>query len=174
MHAPDRFDTRPSFHDRLADVAARGMRIARYMVLSFALAVIGAIWLGAAVTDNGIAQIFVTFLAIFALWPPIGFAALWVDSMFDRWRSRQSARPGDMVIEAVAIDAYWARLLRAAPTERERLGAIQRSLAASHLALREARLDPDAHDLCILIDRRLPELVDRELDSLPPDDRGRR
>ena len=34
-------------------------------------------------------------------------------------------------------------------------------------------MDPDANDLCILIDRRLPELIDRELDSLAPDDRGR-
>ena len=39
---------------------------------------------------------------------------------------------------------------------------------------RPPALDPDAHDLCVLIDRRLPELIDRELDALPPDDRGRR
>ena len=38
----------------------------------------------------------------------------------------------------------------------------------------DARLDPDAHDLCVLIDRRLPELIERELDSLPPGDRERR
>ena len=78
------------------------------------------------------------------------------------------------MIEATAVERAWARLLRAAPAERERIGAIQRSLATSHLALRDAALDPDAHDLCVLIDRRLPELIERELDSLPPDDRGRR
>lgn len=173
MHTPDRFDFTTSLNDRIADAAARGLRIARAMVLAFAVAVLGAIWIGAAVTDNAFAQIFVTLFAAIALWPPVGVAALWLQSKFGR-PSRQSARPGDTVIEATAVEAHWARLLRAAPTERERIGAIQRSLATSHRALRDATLDPDAQDLCILIDRRLPELVDRELDSLPPDDRGRR
>ncbi|MEO7602442.1 MAG: hypothetical protein ABIS39_04155 [Sphingomicrobium sp.] len=171
---PDRLDTRPSLNDRLVEVAARGMRIAKYLAMSFALAVVGGIAIGAVVADNAFVQIFVTFLAAIALWLPILLAALWVDSRLDRWRSRGSAKPADMVIEASAVDASWTRLMRAAPAERERIGAIQRSLANSHLALRDARLDPDAHDLCVLIDRRLPELIDRELDSLPPDDRGRR
>jgi hypothetical protein len=174
MQAPDHFDPRPSLNDRFAEVAARGMRVAKYLALSFALAVVGGIAIGAAVADNAFVQIFVTFLAAIALWLPILLAALWVDSGLDRWRSRLSSKPADMVIEASAVDASWTRLARAAPAECERIGAIQRSLASSHLALRDAPLDPDAHDLCVLIDRRLPELIDRELDSLPPDDRGRR
>lgn len=176
MDQTERFDTGPSFHDRLAGVAARGMRIARTMLLAFALAVVGAIWIGAAVTDNAFAQIFVTFLAAIALWPAVGIAALWVDSRLVRFQSRREARPAATIIEATAtaVDAAWGRLARAAPGERARLEAIQNSLATSHLALRDARLDPEAHDLCVLIDRRLPELIDRELDALPPDDRGRR
>ena len=173
MQSTDRFDTRPTFHDRLAEVAARGVRIARAMALAFAVAVIGAIWIGAAVTDNGFAQIFVTLFAAIALWPPVTVGALWLDSRIGRWSAR-AARPDATIIEATAVDASWSRLIRAAPNERDRVQAIQRSIAASHVALRDARLDPEAHDLCVLIDRRLPELIDRELDALPPDDRGRR
>lgn len=170
---PDRFDARPSLNDRFAEIAARGMRIAKYLAMSFALAVVGGIAIGAAVADNAFVQIFVTFLAAIALWLPILLAALWVDSRLDRFRRGKPAA-AETIIEVTAVDASWTRLVRAAPAERERIGAIQRSLASSHLALRDAALDPDAHDLCVLIDRRLPELIDRELDALPPDDRGRR
>ena len=165
MQTPNHFDAQPSFNERIAQVAERGMRIAKYLAMSFALAVVGGIGIGAAVADNAFVQIFVTFLAAIALWLPILLAALWVDSRLDRWRSRGSSRPAEMVIEASAVDASWIRLMRAAPAERERIGAIQRSLASSHVALGDALLDPDAHDLCVLIDRRLPELIDRELDS---------
>jgi hypothetical protein len=173
MQFPDQFGSGPSLHDRFAQVAERGMRIARYVALSFALAVVGGIAIGAAVADNAFVQIFVTFIAGIALWPPILIAALWVDARLDRFRHRKPAA-AEGVIEATAVDAAWTRLMRAAPGERDRIVAIQRSLAASHVALRDAQLDPDAHDLCVLIDRRLPELIDRELDALPPDDRGRR
>lgn len=176
MQSPYGFDLGPGLNARFADVAARGMRIARYTVLSFALAVVGGVAIGAAVADNAFVQIFVTILAGIALWLPILFASLWVDSRWRALRSRPSARtePGAVVIEATAVDARWTRLVAAAPAQRDRIAAIQRSIATSHAQLRDARLDPDAHDLCILIDRRLPELIDRELDSLPPDDRGRR
>ena len=173
MQMPDHFDTRPSLNDRFAEFAARGVRIAKYLAMSFALAVVGGIAIGAAVADNAFVQIFVTFLAAIALWLPILLAALWVDSRIERLRRRKPAA-AEVVIDATAVDASWTRLVRAAPGERERIVAIQRSLASSHVALRDAALDPDAHDLCVLIDRRLPELIDRELDALPPDDRGRR
>ncbi len=173
MHAPHRPDQRSTLQARLADAAARGVRIAKYMALSFALAVVAGIAIGAVVADNAFVQIFITVLCAFGLWLPILIGALAVDSRLERWRSRPS-RPGAAVIEATAVDACWTRLKRAAPEQSDRLGAIQRSLASSHSALRDARLDPDAHDLCVLIDRRLPELIDRQLDSLPPEDRGRR
>ena len=173
MHAPDHLDPRSSLQARLAEAAARGVRIAKHMALSFALAVVVGIAIGAVVADNAFVQIFVTVLAAFGLWLPILIGALAVDSRLERWRSRPSRR-GATVIEASAVDACWTRLERAAPEQGERIGAIQRSLASSHATLRDAPLDPDAHDLCVLIDRRLPELIDRQLDSLPPDDRGRR
>lgn len=159
-----------SLQERLAEAAERGMRIAKYMAISFAIAVVAGIGIGAAVADNAFVQIFVTFLAALGLWLPIMIGALAVDSKF---RRRQRKDTGPQIIEATAVEAHWARLERAAPAERNRIGAIQRSLATSHLALRDARLDPDAHDLCVLIDRRLPELIERELDSLPPGDRER-
>jgi hypothetical protein len=159
-----------SIQERLAEAAQRGMRIAKYMALSFAIAVVAGIGLGAWVADNAFVQIFVTFLATLGLWLPILLAALAIDARVRRPRSVE----GPAIVEATAVDASWVRLARAAPGEQQRIGAIQRSLATSHVALRGAQLDPDAHDLCVLIDRRLPELIDRELDSLPPGDRERR
>ncbi len=170
MASPNPFEPQFGLQSRIAKVAARGMRIAKYMAISFAIAVVGAIFIGAAVADNAFVQIFVTFLAAVGLWLPILLASLAIDARLRR--PRRAARP--QVIEATAVDAFWVRLARAAPGEQERIGAIQRSLTTSHLALRDAKLDPDAHDLCVLIDRRLPELIDRELDSLPPGDRERR
>lgn len=159
-----------SLQERLADAAQRGMRIAKYMALSFAIAVVAGIGIGAWVADNAFVQIFVTFLATLGLWLPILLATLAIDS-----RARRPSRTGGpAIIEATAVDASWVRLASAAPFERDRIGAIQRSLANSYGALRDAKLDPDAHDLCVLIDRRLPELIDRELDALPPGDRERR
>jgi hypothetical protein len=172
MDAPNRFDSPFGVQSRFAEFAARGVRIAKYMAISFGLAVVGGIAIGAAVADNAFVQIVVTFFAAFALWLPILLGALWVDRLVTSWRAPRESGP--MVVEAVAVDASWSRLVRAAPGERGRIEAIQRSIASSHVALRDARLDPEAHDLCVLIDRRLPELIERELDALPPDDRGRK
>lgn len=172
MIFPNGLDQRSSLQQRLADAAERGMRIAKYMAVSFAVAVVAGIAIGAAVADNAFVQIFVTFLATLGLWLPFLLAALAIDSRFRRPRRR--AGEGPQIVEATAVDASWVRLTRAAPAERQRIGAIQRSLTTSHLALRDARLDPEAHDLCVLIDRRLPELIDKELDALPPGDRERR
>ena len=72
------------------------------------------------------------------------------------------------------LEQDWQRLLSLAPTERTRVLAIKSSIDRSRLALGRAYLDADAHDLCVLIDRRLPELVRFGLDDLPPDDAGRR
>ena len=68
----------------------------------------------------------------------------------------------------------WRRLAVAAPRDAERIGVLQRSIERSRLALGRAELDPEAHEVCLLIDRRLPELIEHELDDLAPDDLGRR
>ena len=173
-HYPDHHDRHwPSLSDRIAEGTARAVRFASRVSLAFGLAVISALILGAALTDNGLVQIFVTILATLGLWMPILIGLIAIERRFGRGRQKDAKaipRPG----RVAEPDPSWRRLLAAVPAERERVGALQRSLDSSARAFRGAHLDPDAHDLCLLIDRRLPELIDRELDSLPPDDRGRR
>lgn len=175
VHYPDHHRDQVSLGERFAEATARGMRFARRVALAFGLAAVGGIVIGAAVTDNWFAQIFVTILAGAALWVPMLFALLGVERLF----ARRPTRHADVIeATAVAVPAtggrHWQRLAAAAPAERERIGALQRSLDNSQRALTASKLDPDAHDLCVLIDRRLPELIEHELDTLPPDDRGRR
>jgi hypothetical protein len=164
----------PSFGERMSAMVERGLRIARRMAVAFGLSVLGAIFIGSAVTDNAFAQIVVTILAAIALWLPILFAIVSVESWFAK-RRRQPA--GAMTIDsqaALETGRHWQRLEAVAPGQSERLRAIQRSLESSRAAFQPTSLNPDVHDLCVLIDRRLPELIDHQLDSLPPDDRGRR
>jgi hypothetical protein len=83
-------------------------------------------------------------------------------------------RPTPAATAAPALtNDSWGRLAAIAPSQAHRVEVLQRSFERSRLTLGSADLDPDAHDLCVLIDRRLPELIDRELDDLPPDDRDR-
>lgn len=72
------------------------------------------------------------------------------------------------------FERHWQKLTKLAPSKRSRLTRTKSSIDRNRLALGKAHLDPEAHDLCVLIDRRLPELVRHELDDLPPDDGGRR
>ena len=165
----------PSLSERMTDYWERGVRIAMRFAIAFGLSTLAGIGIGFAVTDNVLAQIFVTILSAFALWIPfvIGVAR------FDAWRY---ARRNRKAVAALPItqqanrdfEQDWQRMLSLAPRERARLSAIKSSIDRSRLALGEDDLNPDAHDLCVLIDRRLPELVRHELDDLPPDDAGRR
>ena len=161
----------PTFEDRIGSFWQRGVTIFRRLAIAFGLSAATAIAVGAAVTDNAFAQILVTGLAAVAFWIPFLFIVVWVERMFSRHR------PGPKTISVTARPVpekgMWNRLALAAPAQSERVGVLQRSLERSRLELGKASLDPDAHDLCVLIDRRLPELIDRELDSLPPDDRDR-
>lgn len=151
----------------------RGLRIARRMAVAFGLSTLLSIWLGAAVTDNAFAQIFVTVLAAIGLWLPMLILMVGVETFFGRWRRRPvGATTIDVTATRVSGD-QWLRLATLAPQQRDRLAAIRRSLERSRQSLGSAELDPDARDLCVLIDRRLPQLIEHQLDSLPPDDRGR-
>ena len=114
MDAPNRFDSPFGVQSRFAEFAARGVRIAKYMAISFGLAVVGGIAIGAAVADNAFVQIFVTVLAGFVLWLPILMAGLWVDGRVRGWRARASAPPPN-VVEATAVEVHWSRLTNAAP-----------------------------------------------------------
>lgn len=151
------------------------MRIATRFAIAFGLSTLTGIGIGFAVTDNVLAQIFVTVLSAFALWIPfvIGVARI------ERWRNGRRNRKARAALPIAQhaneeFEENWRRLMSLAPAERSRLSAIKSSIGRSRLALGKAHLDPDAHDLCVLIDRRLPELVRHELDDLPPDDTGRR
>ncbi|QIK96671.1 hypothetical protein G7076_09695 [Sphingomonas sp. HDW15A] len=165
----------PSLSDRMTSYWERGVRIATRFAIAFGLSTLTAIGIGFAVTDNVLAQIFVTILAAFALWIPFVIGV----TRFEAWRNARRHRKGlaAMPIAQRAnpeFEQNWQRLVALAPAQRERLAAIKSSIDRSRLALGKTELDPDAHDLCILIDRRLPELVRHELEDLPPDDAGRR
>ena len=164
----------PSLGERMSSLLQRGVRLATRLAIAFGLAVVAAILLGAAVTDNAFAQVIVTVLGALGLWIPFAVLVTRIERFILGRRLRrsvtQSAGPGGRP----QADDSWRRLQAFVPAETARLAVLRRSLDRSRLALGKADLDPDAHDLCLLIDRRLPELIHRELDSLPPDDRNRR
>jgi hypothetical protein len=157
------------FGDRIDSFVRRGVRIASRLAMGFGLSAISAIFLGAAVTDNGFVQVLVTAFATIALWIPAFLLIFGIERLFTR-----RPRPAPAAAAAPALtNVSWSRLAAIAPSHAHRVEVLQRSFERSRLALGSADLDPDAHDLCVLIDRRLPELIDRELDDLPPDDRDR-
>ena len=165
----------PSLNERISNYWERGVRIATRFAIAFGLSTITGIGIGFAVTDNVLAQIFVTVLSAFALWIPFVVGLV----RFDGWRNARRNRKAMAELPIAQhtnkyFEQDWQRLLSLAPTERSRLMAIKSSIDRSRMALGKAELDPDAHDLCVLIDRRLPELVHHSLDDLPPDDAGRR
>lgn len=165
----------PTLSERVTSYWERGVRIVTRFAIAFGLSTLAGIGIGFAVTDNVLAQIFVTVLSAFALWIPFVVGV----TRFEAWRT---VRRNRKELAAVPIsqranpefEQDWQRLVALAPGQRERLTAIKSSIDRSRLALGKAELDPDAHDLCVLIDRRLPELVRHELDDLPPDDTSRR
>ena len=158
------------FGERLDAFVRRGLRLLSRLAMGFGLSALAAIVLGAAVTDNGFVQVLVTAFATIALWIPAFLVILGIERLFTR-----RPRPAPVVAAAPSLpDDSWSRLAAVAPAQAHRVEVLQRSFERSRLTLGSAGLDPDAHDLCVLIDRRLPELIDRELDDLPPDDRDRR
>jgi hypothetical protein len=157
--------------ERLSGLFRRGMRLASRLAMAFGLSAITAIFVGGAVTDNAFVQILVTAFATLAFWIPIFLLILGVERLFSRRQSPEAVSAADSPVRA--DNGSWARLARAAPAHAHRVEVLQRSFERSRRALGGADLDPDAHDLCVLIDRRLPELIDRGLDDLPPDDRDR-
>ena len=150
----------------------RGVRLATRLAIAFGAATLAAIILGAAVTDNAFAQIVVTVLAALGLWLPFTLLIGGVERLFERRRAPRG-EDGPARIGDGKADQSWRRLLAMAPAQSERIAVLRRSLDRSRLQLGQAGLDPDAHELCVLIDRRLPELIDREIENLSPDDRNR-
>ena len=165
------YDGYVPFEERMNSLFRRGVRLASRLAMAFGLSALTAIVLGGAATDNAFVQILVTAFAALALWIPYFLLIVGVERLFTR-------RPAaEQVVTASATRALekdsWTRLAALAPAHAHRVEVLQRSFERSRETLGKSDLDPDAHDLCVLIDRRLPELIDRELDDLPPDDRDR-
>jgi len=163
------------FGERIDSLWKRGVRLMASAAIAFALSTAAGIGVGVVVADNALVQILVTVMAALALWIPMFFIVLRVDKWLAHRATDHSSAP-DSALPAASSrdDDVWRRLSAAAPAESHRLAALRRSLERSRLSLGSAELDPEAHDLCILIDRRLPDLIHHELEILPPDDRHRR
>jgi hypothetical protein len=165
------YDGSVPLEERMNALFRRGVRLASRLAMAFGLSALTAIVLGGAATDNAFVQVLVTAFAALALWIPYFLLIVGVERLFTR-------RPAaEQVVTASATRALekdsWTRLAALAPAHAHRVEVLQRSFERSRETLGKSDLDPDAHDLCVLIDRRLPELIDRELDDLPPDDRDR-
>ena len=171
----DRYAPLPpgSFDDSLGALWRKGLRLARNLAISGGLAGVGGLVLGAALTDNWLAQIFVTLFAAAVLWIPMLGITIWVSRLFGQRPAAPlpATAPADPVNARLA--ASWRRLSLAAPRQRERIVTLERSIGRSRTSFTGTSLDADAHELCAMIDRRLPDLIDHELDSLAPDSRNR-
>ena len=115
-HYPDQHDRHwPSLGDRIAEAMTRAMRFASRVGLAFGLAVVGAIILGAALTDNGLVQIFVTIFAALGLWVPILLALLAIERRFGRGRQK-AAKPGPASLgNAAMANTSWKAIPRLRP-----------------------------------------------------------
>jgi len=161
----------PPLDDRLSQLWRQGVRFATRVAIAFGLSAASAIMLAAAVADNAFVQILVIGFATIAFWIPSLLLILSIERMFTR-RAKPASRQ-TIDVTASSLGSGWDRLVAVAPRQTERIRVLQSSVERSRTSLGSEKLDPDAHDLCVLIDRRLPELIDRELDELPPDDRDR-
>ena len=159
------------FDDKLQRLWRQSVRFAVRVAIAFGLSAASAIMLAAAVADNAFVQILITGFAAIAFWIPWLLLILGIERMFTR-RPRPASRQ-TIDVSATPVATGWDRLVSVAPRQSERIRVLQRSVERSRNSLGNDKLDPEAHDLCVLIDRRLPELIDRELDELPPDDRDR-
>lgn len=162
------------FGDGLTNLWRKGVIFARNLAIAGALAGLGGIVLGAVLTDSWLAQIFVTIFAAVVLWLPMLGLTVWASRLFSR-RDRSGTALVDVTPNTPEgrLDSSWRRLVTAAPRQRERIVTLQRSLDRSRTSLAATSLDTDAHELCAMIDKRLPDLIDHDLDSLAPDSRGR-
>lgn len=162
------------YEDGLTALWRKGVRLARNLAIAGAMAGVSGLVLGATLTDGWLAQIFVTLFAAAVLWLPMLGLTIWASRLFGR---RRPATPSTIEATASPVDtrlaASWHRLGLAAPRQRDRIATLQRSLDRSRSSFAGVRLDADAYELCAMIDRRLPDLIDHELDSLAPDNRGR-
>ena len=150
----------------------RAFRILLRLAVAGGLAAVAGIILGALATSGGFAQLALTGFAAFALWIPM-FLLL---SGIARWRARRAAQPrlarrtGKLTRSS---RASWTRLQQlAGPRAGEVVTACNR-LALVHERLPGNALDPQAHELRLLIEKRIPQLISSRLSSLPASSKER-
>ena len=106
----------------------RGVRFARKLAIASVLAGVGGIAIGAALTDNWFAQIFLTLFAALVLWVPMLAATLWAG----RRLARKPAAPNHIEATATVVEDRLA-------TSWRRLGVAHRRARADRHAATVAR-----------------------------------
>lgn len=152
----------------------RALSLLIRLALGGMLAAVGGIAVGAAATDGGLVQLLVTGLAAMALWIP----AFLLVSRLAAWRRRRRIRQASVAGSpaggkdaparpTVAIDAAWSKLALAAGPRHGDVRRIEGQLAQVWRALPSQSLDPQTHELQLLMGRRIPELIETRLSCLP-------
>lgn len=152
----------------------RGMSLLARLAIGGMVAAIAGIVIGALATGGGFVQLLVTAFATMALWLPAFFLVSRVAS----WRRRRQmraavsapankARVAGPPRPADAIDASWNRLAMVAGQRHSEVRRIEGQLAEVWRALPAQSLDPQVHELQLLIGQRIPQLIDTQLSCLP-------
>lgn len=155
-----------------AAATRRAIRVLLRLVSAGALAAVAGIIIGAVATAGGLVQLLVTAFAAFALWIP----AFLLLSGFARWRGsrqRRVVQAREQRRFAPIGGAAWDRLEQAAESRAPELRALRSELAGIHAALPVQSLDPQVHDLRVLIEKRIPQLIDSGLACLPDETQAR-
>ncbi len=138
------------------------------------LAVLAGIVIGAVAGGGGLVQLLITAMAATALWIPAFLVVSRVAGWLRKRRLRDTLRTSDQkgtVAEAAApaatIDMAWSRLALVAGPHRADVRRMEAQLAEVWRALPGQSLDPQVHELQLLIGRRVPELIETRLSCLP-------
>lgn len=157
-----------------ATLYRRGISLLMRLAVAGMLAVVAAIALGAVATGGGLVQLLVTLLAAVALWIP----AFLLVSAFARMRRRRreraalaksaTSRPAQGAPSSTGeIDTAWNGLAAAAGRRQAEVRRLENQLAAVWQALPTQTLDPQVHELQLLIGKRIPQLIETRLACLP-------
>ncbi|MFC7536542.1 hypothetical protein ACFQPG_04090 [Sphingomonas sp. GCM10030256] len=158
--------------DMAISATHRAIRILLRLATAGALATVGGIAVGAMATDGGFLQLLVTFVAAIALWIP-AFILL---SGIAGWRRGRAERVWQLEEQrrlAPVGGQSWVQLRSLAGYRAEEVHALCSQLASTREQLPTQSLDPQVHELRILIEKRIPQLIDSGLACLPADPRER-
>ena len=156
------------------DLYRRATSLLARLAVGGMVAVVAAILLGAVATSGGFIQLVVTLLAAVALWLP----AFFLVSRIADWRRQRRRRAtlrrpleqavtGDRTFEPARLDAAWSGLAQVSGSRAPEVRRLEQQLAFVWRALPSQSLDPQVHELQLLIGKRIPELIDTQLTCLP-------